>query len=86
MKILNIRPEPPGCGNVIARVDVEIDEHIRLFNLKVSRRPEGGFAVFAPNANGARAATFSRYLVDKIATAAVAVLKEPMPHGRHHTI
>ncbi|WP_292414456.1 hypothetical protein [Mesorhizobium sp.] len=81
MKILDIRPEPPGCGNVIARVDIEINDDIRAFNLKVSRRPDGGYAVFGPNALGGRVITFSRPLVTKIAEAAVAALKEPTPHA-----
>lgn len=81
MRIINCRPEPPGSGNVIARVDVEIDEHIRLFNLKVSQRPEGGYAVFSPNSMGCRSATFSRYLVKQIAIAAVAALEELKPNG-----
>lgn len=80
MKILSCRPEPPGYGNVIARVDVELTDDIRAFNLKVSKRPDGGYAVFGPNALGGRVITLSRPLVTKIAEAAVAALKEPTPH------
>lgn len=80
MKILSCRPEPHGSGNVIARVDVELTEDIRAFNLKVSKRPDGGYAVFGPNALGGRVVTFSRTLVAEIASAAIAALMEPTPN------
>lgn len=83
MRILDARPEPPGCGNVIARVDVEITEDLRVFNLKLSRRPDGGYSLFAPNALGGRVVTFSRPLVAEIASAAVAALMEPKPYDRN---
>ncbi|WJI79509.1 MULTISPECIES: hypothetical protein [unclassified Mesorhizobium] len=83
MKIIACRPEPPGgFGNAIARVDVEISEDLRVFNLKLSRRPDGGYAVFAPNAMGGRVVTFSQPLVAEIARAALAALTEPLPHDR----
>ncbi|MER8480820.1 hypothetical protein NKJ36_27060 [Mesorhizobium sp. M0142] len=85
MKILDARPEPPGCGNVIARVDVALNDAVKIYNLKVSKRPDGGFAVFAPNAHGGRVVTFSRSLVAEIASAAVAALMEPTPNDRTHT-
>lgn len=49
------------------------------------KRPDGGFAVFAPNAHGGRVVTFSRSLVAEIASAAVAALMEPTPNDRTHT-
>jgi hypothetical protein len=82
VKILDARPEPPGCGNVIARVDIALSDHVKVYNLKVSQRADGGYAVFAPNALGSRVVTFSRELVAEIASAAVAALMEPMPHVR----
>ncbi|MER9390005.1 hypothetical protein [Mesorhizobium sp. M0435] len=85
MKILDARPEPPGCGNVIARVDVALNDAVKIYNLKVSKRPDGGFAVFAPNAHGGRVVTFSRSLVAEIASAAVAALMEPTPNDGTHT-
>ncbi|MER8948324.1 MULTISPECIES: hypothetical protein [unclassified Mesorhizobium] len=51
----------------------------------MSKRPDGGFAVFAPNAHGGRVVTFSRSLVAEIASAAVAALMEPTPNDRTHT-
>ncbi|QPC93529.1 hypothetical protein [Mesorhizobium sp. INR15] len=67
---------------MIARADIEISDDIKVFNLKISKRPDGNYAVFGPNALGGRVVTFSRTLVNEIAEAAVAALKEPMPHDR----
>ncbi|WP_192359488.1 hypothetical protein [Mesorhizobium mediterraneum] len=83
MHILSIRPEPPGFGSTIARVDIALSDDVKIFNLKVSKRADGGFAVFAPNAMGGRVVTFSRPLVAEIASAAVAALMEPTPHDRN---
>ncbi|WP_192358514.1 hypothetical protein [Mesorhizobium mediterraneum] len=74
--------EPPGCGNVIARVDIALNDDVKVYNLKVSQRADGGYAVFAPNALGGRVVTFSRELVQEIASAAVAALMEPTPYDR----
>jgi hypothetical protein len=82
MRILSIRPAPEGAGGAVAHFDVEISDDIRLFGLRLSRREAGGHSVYAPNAMGRRAATFSYELVDQIAAAALAALEEQMPHER----
>ena len=81
MKVLSVRPGPPCSGNTLARVDIELDGHLRLFNLKVVRRSAGGHAVYAPNALGAKTATFSIELANQIAAAATAAM-ELTPHDR----
>ena len=80
VKILSIRPAPPGAGGAVAHFDVEISDDIRLFGLRLSRREAGGHSVYAPNAAGRRAATFSYALVDQIAAAALAAIEELKPH------
>lgn len=80
MKILSIRPVPPGAGGAVAHFDVEINDDIRLFGLRLSERAAGGHSVYSPNAMGRRCATFSYKLVDQIAAAALAALKEQMPN------
>ncbi|TIT18557.1 MAG: hypothetical protein E5W70_28835 [Mesorhizobium sp.] len=82
MKILSIRPEPPGLGNIIARFDVALTDELRLFGLRLTERTAGGYAVYAPNAMGRRCATFSPNLVEEISRAALAALKELRPHDR----
>jgi hypothetical protein len=82
LQILSIQPEPPGCGNVVARFDVALTDELRLFGLRLTERSAGGYAVYAPNAMGRRCATFSPNLVEEIARAALAALKEQKPHDR----
>jgi hypothetical protein len=51
MKILNIRPAPPGSPT-LARFDLELNQHIRLFNLALRQRPGDLTWTVAPNAFG----------------------------------
>lgn len=58
MKILSIRPAPPG-GSTLARFDLELNQHIRLFNLALRQRGDEPAHVMAPNAFNERVAGFS---------------------------
>jgi hypothetical protein len=80
LHIIDIKPEPPGSGSTIARFNVALNDDLRLFGLRLTERAAGGHAVYAPNAHGARVATFSPTLVDQISRAALAALEERMPH------
>jgi len=40
LKILSIKPEPPGSGSVIARFDIELSDDLRLFGLRLDGEPE----------------------------------------------
>ncbi|PRH85352.1 hypothetical protein C5L14_23210 [Labrys okinawensis] len=72
MHILNIRPSyEPG---VVARFDIEITEHLRLFGLMLTRNQDGKMRTYAPNACGRKAATFHPVLATRITDAAVAAL------------
>ncbi|RUX51428.1 hypothetical protein EOA33_06315 [Mesorhizobium sp. M4A.F.Ca.ET.050.02.1.1] len=82
MHIMDIRPEPPGYGQTVARFDIALSDELRLFGLRLKQRSAGGFSVYAPNADGQRCVTFSPALVDEIARAALAALEERKPHDR----
>lgn len=56
MKILSLRPVPPG-GNTVARFDVQLDG-MRLYNLSL-KQTGCGPRVFAPSAFGSAVATFT---------------------------
>lgn len=76
MQILSIRPVPPGgAGKTIARFDIAIDDHIKLFELKLIRRSDGSNYAFGPNTGGARVMSFSPAFSEEIASAASAALK-----------
>jgi hypothetical protein len=76
LKVISIRPAPHGAGSAVAHVDIEFNQDIKFFNLRVSRRADGGFSVFAPNGQGGagRVVTFSPTLVKEISSAALAAL------------
>ena len=69
MRILSIRPEPPGFGNAktIARFDVEVNEHLRIYNIGLRQIDDGTRRVCAPNAYGKHSATFSPELAKLLA-------------------
>mgnify|MGYP001304289756 CR=1 FL=1 len=58
MRILNIRPAPPGSAT-LARFDLELNDHLRLFNLALRQRGNEPAHVCAPNAFNERVAGFS---------------------------
>jgi hypothetical protein len=69
MRILSIRPAPPG-GKVLATFDAEVLPGIRLFDLSLRRGTDGGLRVYAPNAFGRHTATFSTDIVTDLAALA----------------
>lgn len=70
MKILDTRLMPQGMSG-LARVDVELDCGLRLFNLTVKCGQDGVHRVWAPHAFGRWTATFSPDLSAAIAVAAL---------------
>lgn len=74
MHIIAIRPEPPGFGTTIARVDVQLTDQIRMFNLRLIEGPRGR-RVHAPIAMGANVATFAPSLAEEIVRAAGVALE-----------
>ncbi|MGY6568519.1 MAG: hypothetical protein ACXIVE_05940 [Salinarimonas sp.] len=72
MRILSIRPA--AGTKTLAYFDVEISEHLRLYNLQLRAIPMGMRTV-APNACGKHAASFHPILGEQITQAAAAALK-----------
>ncbi|KQW22934.1 hypothetical protein ASC80_06290 [Afipia sp. Root123D2] len=70
MKVLKTRPAVRGSGT-IAYADVEVCHGIKMFGLRIERRPDQSFRVYAPNAMGGRTSAFSPAAVDEIARAVV---------------
>lgn len=58
MRILAIRPAPPGSAT-LARFDLQLNGHLRLYNLALRQRGEEPAHVCAPNAFNERVAGFS---------------------------
>ncbi|WP_445222165.1 hypothetical protein ACKWRH_21105 [Bradyrhizobium sp. Pa8] len=57
MKILSIRPSPPG-STTLARFDLQLNDHLKLFNLPLRQRDGDRCWTVAPNAFHERTAAF----------------------------
>lgn len=67
MKILSIRPLPHGGGDRnLARFDIEVSEHLRLYGLLLRQFPDGTRRIASPTANGRHMATFHPALAAEI--------------------
>ncbi|MGY3117924.1 hypothetical protein ACVWXQ_001861 [Bradyrhizobium sp. S3.14.4] len=75
MRILSIRPAPPG-GSTLARFDLELNDHLRLYNLALRQRPGDRSWTVAPNAFSERTAAFGEQFNRAISDMALAALME----------
>ncbi|MGY3082392.1 hypothetical protein ACVWZZ_008800 [Bradyrhizobium sp. LM6.10] len=75
MKILDIRPSPPG-STTLARFDLELNDHLRLYNLGLRQRGNGRCWTVAPNAFSERTAAFGEQFNRAISDLALAALME----------
>lgn len=73
MRILSIRPT--AGPKVLAYFDLEVSEHLRIFNLMLRRGGDGKVRTIAPNACGKHAASFHPELAEQISQAAAAALE-----------
>lgn len=69
MKILSIRPAPPGSGKTLARFDAELTDGIKAYDLKLVQGSTGP-RVYGPSLHGGAAVTFSPTIADELATLA----------------
>ncbi|KHJ54536.1 hypothetical protein LA66_13970 [Aureimonas altamirensis] len=80
MRILAIRPT--AGGKTLAVFDVEISEHLRIYNLLLRSTPAGARTI-APKAAGKHAASFHPVLAEQISAAAVAALGGRAANAEH---
>jgi hypothetical protein len=73
VKILNIRPAPPGTAT-LAHVDVELIDGAKLFGIRVSRADDGTYRAFGQNSDRGRTCAFSPAVVADIAAATLSEL------------
>lgn len=74
MRILSIRAlQGPGA---LARVDVELSEHVRLYSLLLKKNQDGKVRIHAPHSCGKHVATFHPVIAKEITDAAIAALRE----------
>lgn len=76
MRILYAHPtRGRGERECIAFVDVELNEHIRLYGLRLVRQADGKHLIYAPQAGQRHAATFSKPLAARLTELAVEALE-----------
>ncbi|WP_217568827.1 hypothetical protein [Mesorhizobium sp. GbtcB19] len=73
MRILAIRPQL-AAGNVRARFDAELENGVRLYDLKLTRAGNG-WRVYGPQHFGGAAVTFPPAVADELAREAVACVE-----------
>jgi hypothetical protein len=74
VKILSIRPAPPG-SSTLAHVDIELIDGAKLFGIRVSRADDGSYRAFGQNSERGRTCAFSHEIVAQIAEATISELK-----------
>jgi hypothetical protein len=73
MKILFARPtKERGQRPCVAFVDVELNEHVRLYGLRLVRQPDGAHLIYAPQAGHRHSASFSKPMAEELTALAVA--------------
>jgi hypothetical protein len=75
LQILDIRPSPPG-STTLARFDLQLNDHLRLYNLGLRQRGNEPAHVTAPNAFQQRVAGFSASFSKALAELALKSLVE----------
>lgn len=72
MRILHChRVRDPKETECLAAVDVELNEHIRLYGLRLLRKADGNLFIYAPQAGYRRTATFSAPMAKRLTAMAV---------------
>lgn len=74
MRLLHLNPTgDPGRGGhtCIATVDVELNENVRLYGLRLLKMRDGKHMVFAPQSGTRRTATFSNDMAKELTALAV---------------
>lgn len=66
MRILGLRPAPPGEGKTLARFDIELTPELRMYDLRLVQAADGRRLTYSQNAGGRRTATFVGDLADEI--------------------
>ncbi|OCJ03754.1 hypothetical protein A6U87_17625 [Rhizobium sp. AC44/96] len=66
----------PRSTECIASVDFELNEHVRIYGLRLMKKSDGRHFIFAPQAAGSRrVATFSEALSARLTELAVEAFK-----------
>jgi hypothetical protein len=82
VRILSIRPAPPG-STTLARFDLQLNDHLKLYNLALRQRPGDRAWTVAPNAFNERTAAFGSDFNRAISDLALAKFLELQADENH---
>lgn len=75
MRVLYAHPTgETGDRACVAFVDFELNEHIRLYGLRLIRQPDGRHTISAPQCGKRQSSTFSRPMAEWLTALAVEAL------------
>lgn len=73
MRVMYCHPTKESSHrDCVAFVDVEVNEHLRLYSLRLVRQSDGTYFLYAPQAGQRRTATFSQPMAQRLTALAVA--------------
>ena len=76
MRILYTHPTgETGERACVAFIDVELNEHIRLYGLRLLRQPDGRHTISAPQCGRRQSSTFSKPMAERLTAMAVEALE-----------
>ncbi|MDR9782292.1 hypothetical protein [Rhizobium redzepovicii] len=76
MKILYTHPtRETGQRDCVAFVDVQLNDDVRLYGLRLVRQPDGNHMIYAPQCGQRRAATFSTPMAKQLTELAMEALE-----------
>jgi hypothetical protein len=76
MRVLYCHPtRESGPKDCVAFVDIELNEHVRLYGLRLLRQPDGAHFLFAPQAGHRRTATLSKPMAERLTALALEALE-----------
>ena len=64
-----------GERSCIAFVDVELNEHVRLYGLRLLRQPHGRYTISAPTCGRRQSSTFSKLMAEHLTALALEALE-----------
>ena len=80
MRIIRYEPAPADHRRHVGCFDVEINSHIKMYNLRLCRNQAGEYRVYGPNAFGTSTAAFSQTIVQGFVTLLQPHLNGAMSH------
>lgn len=76
MRVLYAHPTgETGDRACVAFVDVELNEHVRLYGLRLLHQPDGRHTISAPTCGRRQSSTFSRPMADRLTAMALEALE-----------